>query len=50
MNTKQLLKKLEDRSPFLLAWAVMWRMWVLVLGFYAAIFLIALIFIGLAEL
>lgn len=50
MNTKQLLKKLEDRSPFLLAWAVLWRIWILMMGFYATVFLIALIFIGLAEM
>ena len=50
MTTKELLKKLEDRSPFALAWSVLWRIWVLFLGFYAALFLIAILFIGLSEL
>lgn len=34
MNTKTLMEKLADKSPFWLAWAVMWRMWVLIMGFY----------------
>ena len=34
MTTKELIKKLENKSSFALAWSVLWRMWVLMLGFY----------------
>jgi hypothetical protein len=40
MTTKELIKKLENKSAFSLAWSVMWRMWILVLGFYAVAFLL----------
>ena len=42
MNNKELLKKLEKESPFKLAWSILWRQWVLVLGFY-----IVAMFIGM---
>lgn len=34
MKVKELMKALENKSTFRLAWAVLWRMWVLILGFY----------------
>ena len=28
-TTKQLLKELENKSEFWLAWSIMWRMWII---------------------
>ena len=28
-TTKELLTDLEDQSAFMLAWAVLWRMWII---------------------
>jgi len=34
-TTKQLLKEIENKSVFWLAWAILWRMWIIgfVIGF-----------------
>ena len=37
---KELMKRLEKKNTFWLAWAIMWRMWIISLGFYAAMFLL----------
>lgn len=44
MTTKELLKKLEKKNAFWLAWAVIWRWFVIVLVFYAAMFSTILLF------
>ena len=31
-TTKQLFKELEDKSVFLLAWAIFWRAWAVAFG------------------
>lgn len=43
MTTKELIKKLENKSAFRFAWAILWRNWVLILGAYLALFLGAVI-------
>jgi hypothetical protein len=43
MTTKELIKKLENKSPFALAWSVLWRIWVLMLGLYAIVFLLMIL-------
>jgi len=37
MTTKELMKKIEKKNVFHLAWAIMWRTYVLTLGGYAII-------------
>lgn len=32
MTTKELLKNIENRSPFILAWAVLWRLLLIYIG------------------
>jgi hypothetical protein len=46
MTTKELLKKIENKSPFALAWSVLWRIWVLTIGAY----LILLALLGILML
>lgn len=49
MTTKELIKKLENKSPFKLAWAMLWRGWVLVLGAYLAGAFTVGVLIGIAS-
>ena len=49
MTTKELIKKLENKSPFKLAWAMLWRGWVLVLGVYLVLALFLGVLIGLGS-
>lgn len=43
MTTKELLKKIEKKNTFVLAWAILWRIWVLTMGFYLVALFFALI-------
>ena len=49
MTTKELLKKLENKSAFALAWAMLWRGWVLVLGAYLALVIAIVIVAGMVS-
>jgi hypothetical protein len=46
MTTKELLKECENRTAFSLAWAILWRQWVLMMGVYAVI-LVAALFVAI---
>ena len=43
LTTKELIKKLENKSAFKLAWAIIWRWFMIVLTFYVAIIIVALL-------
>jgi len=36
-TTKELLKKLEKKSPYHLVWAIIWRWWMLIIASYVVI-------------
>jgi len=46
MNTKQLIKSLENKSTFAFAWSILWRTWVIVMGIQ--VILLALMFFMIA--
>ena len=42
MKLKELMKALQDKSPFRAVWAFMWRIWVIGAGIYAVLALFGL--------
>lgn len=48
-TTKQLMKELENKSPYWLAWSVIWRWFVIVAVTYIAMAILGVFLLGLTA-